>query len=80
VQRSTSDGWVLLSAGAAAIASTVVEMSGLACPVAIAIMTGQQHGPRRSTPGDAAAAPADQAGHAGRKRQASVPDAAMAGS
>jgi hypothetical protein len=80
VLRSTSDGWVLLSAGAAAVASTVVEMSGLACPVAIAIMTGQQDESQPGTPGDAAAAPDEQAVRAGRKRQASISDPAMADS
>ena len=34
------DGWVLVRAGGATIACTVVELSGIPSPVAIAIMTG----------------------------------------
>jgi hypothetical protein len=45
------DGWVLLSAGEATIACTVVEFSGVFDPVAIAIMTG----PARTGPGPQAA-------------------------
>jgi enediyne polyketide synthase len=41
-ERTTSDGWVLLQAGAASIACTVVDVSGVAGQVAIAVLTGQR--------------------------------------
>jgi hypothetical protein len=47
-----SDGWVLLRAGDATIACTVVELNGVFDPIAIAIMTG----PARTDPGPQAAA------------------------
>ena len=39
--RTTSDGWALVETATARIACTVVEVSGVSSPVAIAIMTGQ---------------------------------------
>jgi enediyne polyketide synthase len=38
--RSAGDGWLLLNAGGATIACTVLELSGVHSPVAIAVMTG----------------------------------------
>ncbi len=40
VERVTSEGWALLDAGGAWMASTVVELSGVSRPVAVAILTG----------------------------------------
>lgn len=37
--RTTGDGWAAFSQGRAQVACTVVEMSGVAAPVAIAILT-----------------------------------------
>jgi enediyne polyketide synthase len=39
-QRTTSDGWALLQTAAVSVASTIVNVSGVASPVAIAILTG----------------------------------------
>ena len=39
VTRSTSDGWALLTLGRASIACAVVELSGIAAPVAVALLT-----------------------------------------
>jgi enediyne polyketide synthase len=39
VARTTSDGWAVLATRRARIASTVVEISGVAAPVAIAVLT-----------------------------------------
>jgi hypothetical protein len=39
VIRTTGDGWAVLALGRAQIACTVVEMSGVSAPVAIAILT-----------------------------------------
>jgi enediyne polyketide synthase len=41
VQRTTSDGWALLQTAAVSVASTVANVSGVASPVAIAILTGR---------------------------------------
>jgi enediyne polyketide synthase len=41
VIRTTGDGWTVLALGRARIACAVVEMSGVAAPVAIAILTRQ---------------------------------------
>jgi hypothetical protein len=35
------DDWLVLRAGEATLACTVVEISGMSCPVAIAVMTGE---------------------------------------
>jgi len=37
---AAQDGWLALRAGRAALACTVVQISGVSCPVAIAILTG----------------------------------------
>ncbi len=47
VTRTTSDGWALLALGRAVIACAVVELSGVAAPVAIALLT-RQHAHARS--------------------------------
>jgi enediyne polyketide synthase len=39
VVRTTGDGWALLAMGRAQVACTIVEMSGVAAPIAIAIST-----------------------------------------
>jgi hypothetical protein len=39
VSQATSDGWAALSSRRARIASTVVEVSGVPAPVAIALLT-----------------------------------------
>jgi enediyne polyketide synthase len=41
-EHGSCGGWIRLDAGDAAVACTVVEMSGVSVPVAIAIMTGVQ--------------------------------------
>lgn len=43
------DGWVLVRAGGATIACTVVELSGIPHPVAVAIMTGTPGTEQRQT-------------------------------
>ena len=43
------DGWVLVRAGGATIACTVVELSGIPRPVAVAIMTGTPGTEKRQT-------------------------------
>ncbi len=40
VSDMTRDGWVLLSVAGARLACVAVEISGVSCPVAIAVMTG----------------------------------------
>ncbi len=40
-RRTTSDGWALLETAAVSVASTIVNVSGVATPVAIAILTGR---------------------------------------
>jgi enediyne polyketide synthase len=37
---AAQDGWLALRAGRAALACTVVQISGVSCPVAIAVLTG----------------------------------------
>jgi len=59
LRDATTDDWVLLSVAGASVACTVVEISGVPCPVAIAIMTG--------TPGPDPTPPA-RAQRAARKR------------
>lgn len=41
VARATSDGWALLTAGRASIVCAIVELSGVAAPVAVALLTRQ---------------------------------------
>jgi len=48
VSRTTGDGWAVFTIGRARIASTVVEVSGVSAPVAIAILT-RQYAHARST-------------------------------
>ena len=48
VTQTTSDGWALLALGRTVIACAVVELSGVAAPVAIALLT-RQHAHARST-------------------------------
>jgi enediyne polyketide synthase len=40
-QRTTTDGWALLQTAAVSVASTIANVSGVASPVAIAILTGR---------------------------------------
>ena len=47
---ATQDGWLALRAGRAALAGTVVQISGVSCPVAIAVLTGEAG--RGEEPGD----------------------------
>jgi enediyne polyketide synthase len=49
--RAASDGWVVLALGELRIVSTVVEMSGVPVPVAIALLAG---GPERAPAGQRA--------------------------
>jgi len=49
VAHATSDGWALLATRRARIASTVVELSGVAAPVAIAVLT-QRRAHARAAP------------------------------
>jgi hypothetical protein len=48
VNQTTGDGWAVLTVGRARIASTVVEVSGVSAPVAIAILTRQYAHARRT--------------------------------
>ena len=48
IGRTTGDGWAVFTIGRARIASTVVEISGVSAPVAIAILT-RQYAHARST-------------------------------
>ena len=41
VTRTTNDGWAVLALGRAVIACTVVELSGVTAPVAVALLTRQ---------------------------------------
>jgi hypothetical protein len=41
VARTTGDGWAVLVLGRAVIACTVVELSGVSAPVAVALLTRQ---------------------------------------
>ena len=41
VTRTTGDGWAVLALGRAVIACTVVELSGVPAPVAVALLTRQ---------------------------------------
>ncbi|HSR85832.1 MAG TPA: KR domain-containing protein, partial [Streptosporangiaceae bacterium] len=54
VVRTTGDGWALLALGRALIACTVVEISGVSAPVAIAILT-RRFAHARGTAGGVAA-------------------------
>jgi hypothetical protein len=54
VVRTTSDGWAVLALGRAQIVCTVIEMSGVSAPVAIAILT-RRHAHARIPAGRAAA-------------------------
>jgi enediyne polyketide synthase len=49
----TDEDWLLLRAAGATLACTVVEITGVSCPVAIAVMTGdaRQHGELRNGSG-----------------------------
>jgi enediyne polyketide synthase len=70
---TTSEGWAVVTAGAATVACTIVEVSGVASPVAIAILTGPQPA---ANPRDAMATPraADASRHApGRRMPAAQP-------
>jgi hypothetical protein len=40
-QRTTSDGWALLETAGVSVASTIVNVSGVGSPVAIALLTGR---------------------------------------
>jgi enediyne polyketide synthase len=49
-EQATGDGWALLTAAGAWLACTVVEVAGLPCPVAIALMTDVPRPARRARP------------------------------
>jgi enediyne polyketide synthase len=53
---AADDGWLLLRVAGATLACTVVEISGVSCPVAIAVMTGNaaQRGGRHTEGGQRA--------------------------
>jgi hypothetical protein len=55
VVRTTGDGWALLTLGRAQIACTVIEMSGVQAPIAIAMLTRRYAHAR--IPANLAAAP-----------------------
>ena len=46
-ERATGDGWALLEIAGARVACNVVEISGVSCPVAIAILTDPPRRTRR---------------------------------
>jgi hypothetical protein len=46
-ERATGDGWALLEIAGARVACNVVEVSGVSCPVAIAILTDPPRRARR---------------------------------
>ena len=46
-ERATGDGWALLEIAGARVACNVVEISGVSCPVAVAIQTDPPRGSRR---------------------------------
>jgi hypothetical protein len=48
---AAQDGWLALRAGRAALACTVVQISGVSCPVAIAVLTGDA-GPAEERPAE----------------------------
>ena len=73
VTRTTSDGWVTFAIDRAVIACAVVELSGVAAPVAIALLT-KEHAHARST-AQAGAAQAN-AGHNGAAHDSAPHDSA----
>ena len=73
VTRTTSDGWVTFAIDRAVIACAVVELSGVAAPVAIALLT-KEHAHARSAARDSAARDsAAQAGAVARQGAADGP-------
>jgi hypothetical protein len=48
VTRTTNDGWVVFTLDRALIACTVVEMSGVSAPVAVAMLTKRNAHARRA--------------------------------
>jgi hypothetical protein len=51
--RVTGDGWAVLEVAGARVACTVLEISGVALPVAVAIATGRSPGGPGVPPGPA---------------------------
>jgi hypothetical protein len=73
VFRTTNDGWVVFAVDRALVACTVVEMSGVSAPVAIALLTRQHAHARGAAP---AAAVRNGAGRDGAARDEAARTAA----